>query len=676
MKSKDIYKRYNEQYRSAYETRLKAIHGIVDAAEKEESPYGACFEATGERLIQASVLEAQLDEGIRADMGLDQLKKENLERYMDLLPENYGESFANPVFCVERYGDLFGPLLSYVHVQARECFGYAYEHRRFRMAGVFSLFIHAHDAVKNQDVKALKQAVVDYRNDQIPFDSEAFIRETHGARNMRLTDITLEADLSDLRYLYDYGVYITDHEIQTAAFLRGYAKDKLEKLADTIVKAYVDGFRRENKDISLRHNVRIIANAGQERLTRRIVELMKEKHLNGYVGEIVTTTINRQCGYDHKFDIGLYLTEVYVRDCLDSRREKALAHESLIRDYSGVLFVERFGETPFTPKNNGARVTLDTEQQGLSRKLMGGHRQLIEEFIPEKERSFCIVAFPTPEIGERFEAIFEDTALINMQSSEAFEPVQKRIIDALDKGSKVRVLGRGNNETDMIVALGRLENPEKQTNFVNCVADVNIPVGEVFTSPVLKNTEGVLHLERVYLEGFNYKDLKLTFKDGYVTDYTCANFEDEAANKKYIQENLLFPHDTLPLGEFAIGTNTLAYVISEKYDIRDKLPILIVEKMGPHFALGDTCFSFGEDNPVHNAMDGKEIVARDNERSILRKEDIAKAYTHCHTDITLPYGGLAQIAVLTEEGDEIEIIRDGRFVLDGTGILNQPFDQK
>jgi hypothetical protein len=674
LKAKNIYQRYNEQYRSAYETRLKAIHGIVDAAKKEESSHGTYLKDTGERLIQASILEAQLEGDTRADMDLELLKRENLERYGDLLPENYGESLANPVFCVERYGELFGPLLSYIHVQARGCFGYAHGHKRFRMAGVFSLFIHAHDAVKNQDVKALKLAVADYRNDQIPFDSEALIRETHGARNMRLTDITLNADLSDLRYLYDYGVYITDHEIQTAAFLSRYSKEKLEKLADTIVKAYVDGFRRENKDIRLRHNVRIIANAGQERLTRRMIELMKENHLNGYVGEIATTTINRQCDYDHKFDIGLYLTEAYVQDSLDSRREKALAHESLIRDYSGILFVERFGEAPFSPKDNGARVTLDTEQQGLSRKLMGGHRQLIEEFIPEKERSFCIVAFPTPEIGERFEAIFEDTALINMQSSEAFEPVQKRIIDALDKGSKVHVLGRDTNETDMIVALGRLEDPEKQTNFANCVADVNIPVGEVFTSPVLKNTGGLLHLESVYLEGFNYKDLRLTFKDGYVTDYTCANFEDEAANKKYIQENLLFPHDTLPLGEFAIGTNTLAYVIAEKYDIRDKLPILIVEKMGPHFALGDTCFSFGEDNPVYNAIDGKEIVARDNERSILRREDIAKAYTHCHTDITLPYGALAQIAVLTEDGEEIEIIRDGRFVLNGTEMLNQPFE--
>lgn len=52
------------------------------------------------------------------------------------------------------------------------------------------------------------------------------------------------------------------------------------------------------------------------------------------------------------------------------------------------------------------------------------------------------------------------------------------------------------------------------------------------------------------------------------------------------------------MGEFAIGTNTTAYVAALKYGIADKLPILIAEKMGPHFAVGDTCYSWAEDTPV------------------------------------------------------------------------------
>ena len=48
------------------------------------------------------------------------------------------------------------------------------------------------------------------------------------------------------------------------------------------------------------------------------------------------------------------------------------------------------------------------------------------------------------------------------------------------------------------------------------MADVNIPVGEVFTSPVLEGTEGVLHVSKVYLNGLQYKDLRLEFKEGRV----------------------------------------------------------------------------------------------------------------------------------------------------------------
>ena len=118
-----------------------------------------------------------------------------------------------------------------------------------------------------------------------------------------------------------------------------------------------------------------------------------------------------------------------------------------------------------------------------------------------------------------------------------------------------------------------------------------IPVGEVFTSPVLKGTNGRLHVTQVYLNGMKYLDLELEFADGMVVNYSCRNFEAEEENRAFLKENLLKHHDTLPLGEFAIGTNTTAYQMGRDYQIQDKLPILIAEKTGPHFAVGDTCYS-------------------------------------------------------------------------------------
>ena len=124
------------------------------------------------------------------------------------------------------------------------------------------------------------------------------------------------------------------------------------------------------------------------------------------------------------------------------------------------------------------------------------------------------------------------------------------------------------------------------------------------------------------------------------------------------------------MGEFAIGTNTTAYAMAEKYQIGDKLPILIAEKTGPHFAVGDTCYSFSEESPMYNP-DGKEVIARDNEISILRKSDPSRAYFSCHTDITVPYSELGDIAAVTADGEETVLIRQGRFVLPGTEELNQ-----
>ena len=112
---------------------------------------------------------------------------------------------------------------------------------------------------------------------------------------------------------------------------------------------------------------------------------------------------------------------------------------------------------------------------------------------------------------------------------------------------------------------------------------------------------------------------------------------------------------------------------AEKYGIAERLPILIAEKTGPHFAVGDTCYTRIEDNRVFNP-DGREVVAKENAVSALRKTDPEKAYFGCHTDITIPYGELGEFTAVRENGERIEIIRDGRFVLEGTQILNIPLE--
>ena len=335
--------------------------------------------------------------------------------------------------------------------------------------------------------------------------------------------------------------------------------------------------------------------------------------------------------------------------------------------------MEIFGEEPFVPESKENVYTLNEKQQALAVSYANASGEITNTYIKGEERSFTIIAFPIPDIGPNFPEIFKEVIKINTLDYTLYQNIQQKIIEALDQGECVHISGRGENKTDLTVALHPIDDITKETKFENCVADVNIPVGEVFTSPQLKGTNGLLHVTKVYLNELCYHNLEVEFTDGMISDYRCSNFEKEEENLKYIKENVLFNHESLPMGEFAIGTNTTAYMVGKKYDINDRLPILIAEKTGPHFAVGDTCYSWAEDTKVYNS-DGREIIPRDNEVSILRKEDVSKAYFNCHTDITIPYDELGEISVKCRDGRTITIILDGRFVLPGCEELNKPFD--
>jgi leucyl aminopeptidase (aminopeptidase T) len=317
---------------------------------------------------------------------------------------------------------------------------------------------------------------------------------------------------------------------------------------------------------------------------------------------------------------------------------------------------------------------LTETQQKLQVELDNESGQIVNRYIKGDERSFTIIAYPVPEIGADFPEIFEEIVKINTLDYKLYERIQQTIIETLDTCQWVEIKGKDDNETDLIIHLHELDDIKKQTNFENCVADVNIPVGEVFTSPVLKGTTGKLFVSQVYLNELKYLNLEIDFEDGMIRDYTCTNFEKEEECRKYIKENVLMNHETLPMGEFAIGTNTTAYRMARDFDIADKLPILIAEKTGPHFAVGDTCYSHEEDMVTYNP-DGKQIVARENDFSKLRSEDMSKAYFNCHTDITIPYDELDKITVIRKDGTTEDIISDGRFVLAGIEELNKPLDR-
>jgi len=678
------YENENEKVRDSYEKTLSAIKEICDetkgyrkAGEKKE--YFRFFNTVGKFILKMADYEKKLRDDYFSTKTFEELLKENNEFYEEILPENYKKkSYANPSNCVDIFGDKFGQLLSYFYCQYRHYITHAFYHKIFRMDEYNRLFIDVFNYVKNKGIeyKTLKELITRPQRKDKTEDIIHQLKEQFDRNFKYNIDIVENRDLSDLRYLFGYRNLITKNEIKTARFLLDYSEDKIKKLSQQGAKAYIDGFERSNKDISGKSTVMLTYYAGQERLIRQLIKDLKKYNLEALISSVSSTNLNKQYGYDHRFDTALFLDEEYTDLFKKNFEEAGKKCKEILSVFSGIIPFSTFGEPPFNPENKKECIRFTEEQQKLFRIHQNNLVKIREKYLPMKEISFSAISFPSPEVGKNFGQVFEDILEINMLDTEQYEGIQQKIIDVLDKADYVYVKGKGKSKTDIKVKMQGLKNPDNETNFLNCGADINIPLGEVYTSPQLKATNGILHIEEAYLGGLKYIDLELTFKDGYIVDYDCNNFAQEEDNKKYIEENLLFPHKTLPLGEFAIGTNTLAYVIAKKHNIMNILPVLIMEKMGPHFAIGDTCFALSEDKPVFNRLDNKEVTARENEKTALRKTKPGKAYTYRHQDITIPYESINFITVVAKNGERIDIIKDGRFVLAGTEELNKPFEKR
>ena len=541
---------------------------------------------------------------------------------------------------------------------------------------LFTQIYNYFEDVEQLEYDNVYETVYSYEKDNTEIFTDLMIEDRINPDNKFAVDIVMNSDLNDLRYLYKYGEHVGFNELKMAEFLNSLSQEEIDRLAKVYTEGYRIGFINTGKDISKKGTVDIRYSLGFERIIRSAIFNFKKMGLEPVIYQVgyTTTSPNRQYAYDHRYDDALYLDKAYIKRKLEVSRHAYESRKQLAGKMAGPAVIEIFGETPFEPENKKQAYALSEEQQKLKSEYITEYQTMVQEYIKGDERSFTIIAFPIPEFGDDFEQMFKETVKINTLDSEIYGKVQQNIIDALDQAEYVKVLGKGDNKTNMKVQMHDLKNPLKETNFENCLADVNIPLGEVFTSPKLKGTEGILHVSQVYLNDLKYNDLQITFEDGKIKDYTCKNFDTEEENKKFIKQNVMFNHETLPIGEFAIGTNTTAYMVAKKYHVVYKLPILIVEKMGPHFAVGDTCYSFEEDIKTYNP-DGKEIVARENEVSALRKTDIKKAYFGCHTDITMPYDELGEITAVRKDGSEITIIKDGRFVLEGTELLNEPLEE-
>ncbi len=696
----DYRERYLEENRAVEERLSLSFARIREIKESTGLTGGAAkyFSAMAGFVGLIEELVALVREHCLNEYSLEELQALQSALYGDILPENYENSPANPAKAVEWFGKKIGQRMAFVAAELRGMIAYAYEYRLKDIVICCELFLELYswfvmaesgEMPKESLAGEVKDSVYYYVSDYSDYKSEMRVHELIDPSLSFARDIVMESDLADLRYLYRYGEYIGENELKTAEYLNSLPQETIRAMASTYTEGYRKGFELAGIDLSQKTSVEVRFCLGFERMVREAIKQFeamglqailyrspvhgadKRQHLKtGYYGAIA----NPQYEYDHRNDVALFLDKPYKDRRLAMMKVAYEECRELAAGYAGPAVMETFGEEPFAYVNKPECCSLSEKQQKLYVAFYSESSSLVQQYIDPEKRSFTIISYPVPEIGPDFEEIFAETIRLNNLDSEKYKKIQQALIDALDEGVAAEVKGAGENCTDLRVALQPIADPKRQTGFENCLADVNIPLGEVFTSPQLEGTNGILHVSDIYLNDVRYLELWLKFEDGFVVDYGCANDEDPEIGRRLIRDAIMNQHERLPLGEFAIGTNTTAYAMARKYDIISRLKILIIEKMGPHFAIGDTCYSHAEERAVYNP-DGKEIIARENNCSAKRHEDYSKAYFNCHTDITIPYHELDSIRVIHADGTKVSLIEGGRFVLPGTEELNLALDQ-
>ena len=667
-----------------------------DAAGGAYSPY---FRQVALFLLQLLELSEKRAKKDPDTWDLSEWEEVNTMLYGDIAGKAYEKSWANPSYAGGQVAKEWAGFLPFVYMQMRSCIGDVYENDTERLLdhiqyflGLYHSFCEAAEEGKEPSYQVVSDDLADFMFYLMEKQSAHSVAAKVDPDRDFAYRIIMESDHTDPSYLYRYGEYITANQIRTAAYLMSLPKETLQKMADTFTEGYRIGFVKTGKDLSIKSSVQLIYPIGFEPVIKLAIANFKEMGLrpviprdgvcvtekqygvtNGFYGEIP----NKQCEYDHREDKALYLNHTLCERRFQTLHQGFEERKQLAKGVAGPAVIEIFGEKPFSPQSCKFQTAYSEKQRDLLVQYTGMQSKMQNEYIPGEERSYTIIAFPVPEVGEKYPEIMQETIRLNTLDWREYERIQQVMIDVLDTCGSVIVKGRGDNLTDLTVQLHTLTDPAKQTNFENCVADVNIPVGEIFTSPMLAGTNGLLHVTRVFLNGVEYKDLKIRVEDGRVVDYSCGNFEDPEEGRKLIENQILHHHKSIAMGEFAIGTNTTPYRMAKDFDIEDRMPILIAEKTGPHMAFGDTCYSHEEEVETFNP-DGKAIVARENEVSILRnsedEETARKAYYNCHTDVTIPYDELGGLWGVKENGERIAILENSRFVLEGTQSLNGPLD--
>ena len=181
---------------------------------------------------------------------------DNASLYRDILPENYGSSYANPDYAVKMLGDGMGQVLSAVYAELRGIIPCVFEDDAEGTCILLELFLEIYGDFCGEEIPgtaAVRDIFRSYCEDYLPDYVAGRIEEQVTDRHPFARDIIMNADYSGADYLYRFGEYITEDILETARYLESLPQEKIDRMADTFTEGFRLGFIQMRKDLSYKN---------------------------------------------------------------------------------------------------------------------------------------------------------------------------------------------------------------------------------------------------------------------------------------------------------------------------------------------------------------------------------------------------------------------------------------
>ncbi|MEG0591229.1 MAG: leucyl aminopeptidase, partial [Lachnospiraceae bacterium] len=266
---------------------------------------------------------------------------------------------------------------SFLYVEMRGEIAYAFENQLEYLTICNELFIEIYNAfeeVKEPEYSVLKNIIYWYAGDYCDVFVADRVKEQIDPSSSFAAEIIKNADLDDIRYLYRFGEYITNNEIQTAQHLKELPEETIQKMADVYTQGYHMGFINGGKDLSKKSVVNIRYQLGFERMVKKAIDNFEEMGLKptiyraavsvltkkmqykvGYYGAVA----NKQYEYDHRGDQALFLDKRFLERKLDAMKNVYEKNKELAAQFAGPAVIEVFGEEPFAPEQKKESLVLN-----------------------------------------------------------------------------------------------------------------------------------------------------------------------------------------------------------------------------------------------------------------------------------------------------------------------------